>query len=193
MNTDAVTFILVLWDKLKLAFLKADMHLVLLFSNIFAIGITLSLQFSQATSRAAIVLADWPRSCCSQIQPTTASWCRCCSARRALPMVICAWRIWREPGALFIQETVCGQHQHPEPEKGGRAHQLILVQAEQIFAIREEHLDGPARRDVLHEQRHVSHEAHWKPRSGAQLADAHAPCSPDNVRRVRTRVETTWT
>ncbi len=53
---------------------------------------------------------------------------------------------------LFLQKDGGEQRQRPKPHNGRRAHQLIVVQAELLFAIAEEHLDVPTSRD-MREQR----------------------------------------
>src|SRR5436305_13424207 len=56
---------------------------------------------------------------------------------RALPLRL-------QTGALFLQEDI-GQHgQGPEAHDGGGTHQLILVQAQLLFAIAQEVFYGPA-------------------------------------------------
>src|SRR2546421_9061844 len=53
--------------------------------------------------------------------------------------------------ALFLQEDISEQSQGPETHDGRGAHQLILIQAQFLFAITKEDLNVPSRCDVRQE------------------------------------------
>lgn len=71
------------------------------------------------------------------------------NGNRALP---------RDPQALlfFLQKDVGEHRQRPKPQNGRSAHQLIVVQAEFLLAITQEHLDVPACRDMREQGLFVS-------------------------------------
>ena len=57
----------------------------------------------------------------------------------------------RQPSPLLIQKRIGSQRQDPEPHQCGGAEHLILIQAEEVFAIGEEDFDGPPGSNMLDE------------------------------------------
>src|SRR5712692_2143373 len=60
------------------------------------------------------------------------------------------WTLPRDPQTLlfFLKKDVSEQSHRPKPQNGRSTHQLIVVQAQFLFAIAEENLNVPACRDM---------------------------------------------
>src|SRR5688500_5990 len=58
-------------------------------------------------------------------------------------------------GAFLLKKDVGGQHQGPEADNRRRAHQLILVEAEQFFRVGKQNLDVPTHGQMADQGRSI--------------------------------------
>src|SRR5260370_39806259 len=71
---------------------------------------------------------------------------------------------------LVFQEDVGEHGQRPQAQDGGGAHQLIVIQAQFLFAGACENLDVPARRDMGKQRLGISLQIDFWPRSAPARA-----------------------